>query len=130
MKLRKILTTILIIPFTKTLSPNGVNKIRIGVSLGISEDDDSSSLINAVYTRAKQLNENSALISADSSIEILWMNTLYQTALAIPTAKYFLDNGVVGFIGAGYSSLSIPTSYYLQTFNIPQCCGTLVDFHR
>ncbi|KAI8896171.1 periplasmic binding protein-like I [Globomyces pollinis-pini] len=107
------------------LTPNGSNRIKIGISIGYVPDDMILlEGVEAVYLRIKQLNENSDLLGDDTTLEPVLLNNELARDLNIVNALEFQKEGVVAVIGSGWSSLSILTSLVLQNYNIPQCCGS------
>jgi ABC-type branched-subunit amino acid transport system substrate-binding protein len=116
---------IILIALTACLSPNGVYKLKIGVSL--SYDFSNRDLLDptmGVYLRAMQLNQETNLIHPNAQVELVYLNNRFSNSLTILNAVNYSSLGIIGLVGSGYSRMSILTSLILQNYKIPQCCGT------
>ncbi|EPZ36966.1 GPCR, family 3 domain-containing protein [Rozella allomycis CSF55] len=108
-----------------SLSPNGTIPINIGISLGItSYQTVFIDMINAIYLRADQLNQNASLIHPNATIRLTFKNSDLDSTKIVPQMIEFNNENMLGIIGAGYSSLSTIESLVLQSFKLPMCCGS------
>ena len=124
--IKRIFTLIVLLATgSKALSPTGSKTIKIGVSLGITDDTKVYiDVLNGLYFRAAQLNQDSSLISGDTKIELVWQNNLLEQKVAIYQTNDFItgQNKVAAIIGGGYSRISKVESFLSQYYNIPMCC--------
>jgi ABC-type branched-subunit amino acid transport system substrate-binding protein len=124
----KIVQATLALLFVLGLSPTGSLKLKIGLSLGYDPaigDKEQIDNIMAVMLLKDLLNQKRDLIGPNVALEVVYLNSRMNNAIAINNALNFTQQqGILAVIGAGWSRMSIPTSLVLQNYMIPQCCGS------
>ncbi|KAJ2987253.1 hypothetical protein HDV02_006282, partial [Globomyces sp. JEL0801] len=98
-----ILVTLISLVFG--LTPNGTNKLRLGISLGYPSFESNHlfrvTYINAIYLRIKQLNENSPLLGNDTTLEPVFLDTKLDRITTIVKGLEADEKNIVAVIGSG-----------------------------
>ncbi|KAJ3307304.1 hypothetical protein HDV03_001789 [Kappamyces sp. JEL0829] len=120
-----------LISIINALSPTGSIAIKIGVSIGITEEVPSTmSLIDeaqAIILRMDMLNNlNQSLIHPDAKLEPVYVNNEFSSTLAITNSLYLNSSNVVAnaVVGSGYSAMTKLSALISSVSKIPQCCGS------
>ncbi|KAI8895832.1 periplasmic binding protein-like I [Globomyces pollinis-pini] len=121
----RLILFIILLPFICTLSVNGTKKVRIGMTLAFSLEQDSfyATAINAIYLHVQQLNEQSKLFDDDTKIELFHLENDIQRPQILKAGVEFIKSDVLAIIGAGWSSLTDLLLLVTRNSQLPVCDG-------